>query len=159
MQNTTKIVKVLKTFNIWFLWKKIRWVFPEKHEFLKIAKDSKIVENCVWNITISQNVPFSPKNWWIFWRKMNNLKIAKDSKIVVECDWNITISQNVPFFPKNWWTFWKKMIILKIGKSSKVVTECDRNSESSQIVQNVIFLKKIRWTLPEKTWIFENRYG
>ena len=90
---------------------------------------------------------------------MNNLKIAKDSKIVVECDWNITISQNVPFFPKNWWTFRKKMIILKIGKSSKVVTECDRNSESSQNVQNVIFLKKIRWIFPEKTWIFENRYG
>ena len=91
-----------------FYKKKLDEFFQKKHEFLKIGKDSKIVENCVWNITISQNVPFSPKNWWTFWRKMNNLKIAKDSKTVVECDWNITISQNVPFFPKNWWTFRKK---------------------------------------------------
>ena len=140
-QNATEMVKVLKTLEIWFLKNNLNEFFQKKHEFLKIAKDSKVVEKCDWKITISQNVPFSPKNWWLFWKKMIDIKIAKDSKIVVECDWNITISQNVPFFPKNWWIFWKKMNNLKIGKSSKVVTECDRNSKISQNVRNLIFKK------------------
>ena len=64
-----KIVKVPKTFKIWLFLKKLDDFFQKKHEFLKIAKDSKIVEKCDWNITISQNVPFSPKNWWIFEKK------------------------------------------------------------------------------------------
>ena len=55
--------------NFIFIKKKLDEFFQKKHEFLKIAKDSKIVEKCVWNITISQNVPFSPKNWWIFLEK------------------------------------------------------------------------------------------
>ena len=46
-------------------------VFQKKHEFFKIAKDSKIVIECDFsaNITISQNVRFFPKKWLIFWKK------------------------------------------------------------------------------------------
>ena len=94
-QNTTEIVKVLKRFKIWFFQKKLDEFFQKKHEFLKIAKDSKIVEKCLWNITISQNVPFSPKNWWTFWEKMNNLKIGKSSKVVTEYDRISKSSQKV----------------------------------------------------------------
>ena len=95
-QNTTKIVKVLKTFKIlFFLKKKLDDFSQKKHEFLKFAKDSKIVVECDWNITISQNVPFFPKNWWIFLKKMNNLKIGKCSKVVTECDRNSKSSQKV----------------------------------------------------------------
>ena len=69
--------------------------FLKKMNNLKIAKDSKIVVECDWNITISQNVPFFPKNWWVFWKKMNNLKIGKSSKVVTECDRISKSYQNV----------------------------------------------------------------
>ena len=68
-QNATEIVKVLETFKIWLLQKKLDEFFQKKHEILKIANDSKIVLECDWNITISRNVNFFPKNWWIFWKK------------------------------------------------------------------------------------------
>ena len=58
--------------NLIFKKKKLDDFFQKKHEFLKIAKDSKIVEKCDWNITISQKVPFLlkideffEKNWII----------------------------------------------------------------------------------------------
>ena len=89
--------------NLIFL-KKIDESFHKKHEFLKIAKYGKDVVECNWNITISQNVPFFPKNWWTFWEKMDNLKIGKSSKIVRECDRNSKSSQNV----QNW--FFQKKI-------------------------------------------------
>ena len=69
--------------------------FLKKMNNLKIAKDSKIVVECDWNITISKNVPFFPKHWWIFLKKLNNLKIGKCSKVVTEFDRNSKSSQNV----------------------------------------------------------------
>ena len=101
-QDATEIVKVLKSFKKWFFQKNLNEPFQKKHEFLKIAKDSKIVVECDWNITISQNVPFFPKNWWIFWKKMNNLKIGKSSKVVTGCDRNSISSQmfKIWFFSK-----------------------------------------------------------
>ena len=83
---------------------------------LKIAKDSKIVVECDWYITISQNVPFFPKNWWIFWKKMNNLKIGKSRKVVTECDRNSESSQNVQnliLLKKSRWVFPEKTWIFE----------------------------------------------
>ena len=131
-QNTTEIVKVLKRFKIWFFQKKLDEFFQKKHEFLKIAKDSKIVEKCLWNITISQNVPFSPKNWWTLkiktqnWEKMNNLKIGKSSKVVTEYDriskssqkvQNLIFSKKIRWvFPEKTWILeWKSLRIAKLS--------------------------------------------
>ena len=85
-------------------------------KILKIAKDSKIVVECDWNITISQNVPFFPKNWWTFWEKMNNLKIGKSSKVVTEYDRNSKSSQkvqNLIFSKKIRWVFPEKTWIFE----------------------------------------------
>ena len=49
------------------------------------------------------------------------------------------------------------MNIKKIGKSSKFVAEYDKKSQSSQNVQNLFFIKKIRWVFPEQTWVLQNR--
>ena len=54
--------------------------------------------------------------------------------------------------------FWKIVLnILKCAELSETAVECDRHSQSSQDVQNLIFIKKYMWVFPEKTWIFENR--
>ena len=47
--------------------------------------------------------------------------------------------------------------ILKCVELSETAVECDRHSQSSQNVQNLIFIKKYMWAFPEKTWIFEIR--
>ena len=72
-------------------------VFQKKHEFVNIAKDSKIVVECDFsaNITISQNVHFFPEKWWTFWKKRNNFKIGKSSNFNVECDRKSKFSRNV----------------------------------------------------------------
>ena len=62
------------------------------------------------------------------------------------------------FFLKKVTEFLKKMKILKIGKSSNFVAEYDKNSQSSQNFQTLIFIIKIRWVFPEKTWVLQNRF-
>ena len=55
-------------------------VFRKKHDFFKIAKDSKIVVECDWNITISQNVNFFLKNDGCFekkWIFQTSVKVTK----------------------------------------------------------------------------------
>ena len=125
--------------------------FWKKKIYIKIAKDSKIVVECDWNITISQNFPFFPKNWWIFWKKMNILKIGKSSKVVTECD-RISKSsqnfQNLIFSKKLDEVFQKKHEFLKIAKDSKIVVECDWKFGISQ---NVHFCLK-RWRSFWKKW-------
>ena len=58
-------------------------VFQTKHEFVKIPKDSKIVVECDWNITLSQNVHFFVKIDG-FLEKKQYFKNRKNRKFVVE---------------------------------------------------------------------------
>ena len=69
--------------NLIFL-KKLDEVFQKKHQFLKIAKDGKIVLECDWKFRISQNVHFfSQKGDGVFEKNQKILKIGKSSKLVV----------------------------------------------------------------------------
>ena len=127
---------------------------------IKIGKSSKFVAEYDKKSQSSQKVQnlffYKKKLDEFFQNKHEFFKFAKDSKIVVKCDWNITISQNVQFFSQNWWIFWKKLNNIEIGKSCKFVAEYDKNSQSSQNVQNLLFIKKNRWVFPEQTWVLQN---
>ena len=73
-------------------------VFLKKHEFFKIAKDSKIVVNATERLRFLRTFIFFPKKLMDFLEKMNNLKIGNSRKFAVECDRKSKSFQNVQFF-------------------------------------------------------------
>ena len=103
-----KKLKFSKRSKFDFYKKKLDEFFQEKHEFLKIAKDSKIGAECDWNFKISQIVHFFYKDDEFF-EKMKILRIDKSSKFVKESDWNSKTSQNVQIlgFFETEMGFWK----------------------------------------------------